>query len=210
MELKEFFKPTWKKFILPIILIVLFFSVMSIFYSLGSLTNKLSCPNINLAIEFAIASQKNDTAAMNAIFRKMENFRVEHEDEFKQAESFLQLGSKMSFIKIIDPIFPGDCRFTEQEFNVCRDYINRETYECITNYTKTILELEPLEGIGAPLIAGWPLIPYNPLSILDILLNVLFLFFEGYILSCLIISAYNKIKGKRQPVPSEPTPTVPV
>jgi len=181
---KEFFGVEWKKFILPVLLIILFVVVINSFYSLGSVMDKYGCEMVSLVREQITNVKQNNTFAINQTANKMKSLS---ENIQKDMKKFQNIEPVFNFLKMLDPIIPVPCEFMDGNF--CRFYINESTYNCLTS-------LKTNEGTG---LTQPKIVEYKRASIITFGLNGLLLFTEGYLISSLILFIYRKIIKNRPP-----------
>jgi hypothetical protein len=178
----DFFKLNWKKFILPVILIIIFLVVINALRISGSIGDKYDCQVVTLIQKNIDNAQKNDTAAVNQVDSEMKLLAQNKQKEVKH----LQYSESISaFVKIINPIVPFPCENLGKS-NVCQFYINKETYDCLKKL-----------DINGDIFSQPKMSVYKPVSLWIILLNVLLLFIEGYFVSSIIMFFYGKIRDKQ-------------
>ncbi len=194
MSLKEFLKPEWKKIILPVIFISIFIILIKFSYDTASLFDKYMCEMLSVAKQRQVYIEQNNTEALEEIEIQSENlsnnFRSEVEKNrlLKLADEEFFFHTFMS-MKKINPLLPFPCEHNimDLRYKHCRFYINEEAYNCFINFTS-------FENI----IFGFnkEMIEYKKVSFFDISSNILILFIEGYLVSCLILFCYRKIIRK--------------
>lgn len=187
MNWKEFLRPEWKKFILPIILIAIFIFVINYLFFLGSTFDKYICQLTSLVNNLQTLRENNQTLAYNQTLDEARSLvkSLQNDVTSRGGNTKLFLDS-VKTIKTIDPFVPVPCEIMPS--HLCQYYLNKESYDCIIN-----------ANVSSPfIILGTPNIPeYNKVSFITIGLNILFLFVEGYLISCLIALGYNKFKKKK-------------
>lgn len=181
MCFKELLRPEWKKFVLPIIFIILFLFTISTFYSVASVMDKYVCSLTDLIKEQHTAFENNDTVTINETQKKInETFQVIG-PEFKQLEDFWPV---VEFIKFINPITPIPCELSLSDF--CMFYTNEDTYNCFKSTepptSLSIIELEVK--------------PYKKVSISAFALSIMILFLEGYLISAVVLFSWRKLRKK--------------
>lgn len=192
MSVKEFLKPEWKKFILPIVLTIIFFFTTSVFYSLGSIMDKYGCEMVLLIEEQLTNMEKNDTLAFNQtaekgrlLFQNMQTDTEQIQVHFESIEPVIHS------ISTIDPIFPVPCEtISEIQGNVCEFYMSEETYNCFESFVSED------SGVMMDIFGETEKIEYKKASAITLGLNVLLLFVEGYLISSAILFIYRKIRKK--------------
>jgi hypothetical protein len=191
MKWKEFLKPRWEKFILPILFIIIFLFVINFFFSFGSTLDKYTCQIISLAKDLQTLGEKNQTLAFNNTLNEFMSLFQNMQNDMNQTEQE-HIEPLFNFIKVIDPVIPVPCEgmsdYTCQYYpcHTCQYYISKETYNCIINIMNG-----NFSWIGQSTITE-----YKKVSFITIGLNALVLFAEGYLLSCLIVFGYSKFKKK--------------
>lgn len=202
MSLKEFFKPTKGKLVIPIAVLLFFLIILSINYNDTQKTGKAWCEiNKNYVIPMLKAEITNDTETA----KKIEN--QENEYRFRQQTPeatifFLENG--IAFLKKIsvfniNPDYSIDCEVSGE---FC-PYHKEKYFECIRTTSKEISELKIQTGsfdssFDAP-PEDYDNLKYNPQHlryILNIILNLGFLIITTYILSCALVFLYKKIRKK--------------
>lgn len=188
MSIKEFIKPEWKKFILPIVFIIFFLILINTFYFWGSVVDKYGCELISLEEEYIINIKQNNTLTINQSINKIESL-----------PSAYQIYPIFIFLQTIDPIIPVPCGFFIRGNIICEYYITEDTYSCIKNKG---LEIEKTLGSLGSLIfkLSFPMFnvtsEYKKASIITQTLNILLLFIEGYLISSVILFAYRRLRKR--------------
>ena len=182
--MRDFLKPEWKKFILPIILIILFFVVINAFYTSGSVMDKYGCEAVSLIQEQQANIKQNNTLAINQTVSRMRFLSQNIQNDMRQIQNIEPI---FNFVKTIDPFIPVPCE--AMQGNVCEFYINKDTYNCFIN-----LKSEKTTGIN--ILAEPEINEYRVVSLPYLGLNVLLVFIEGYLISLIILFVYQKIKKK--------------
>ena len=99
----DFFKLNWKKFILPVILIIIFLVVINALRISGSIGDKYDCQVVTLIQKNIDNAQKNDTAAVNQVDSEMKLLAQNKQKEVKHniTESYsLPLIKKLRLVVI--------------------------------------------------------------------------------------------------------------
>lgn len=183
IDIKEFLKPEISKFIVPIILLLAFTFFVYSFDNILKKIETLPCESLTLMKELDAARKNNDTEKITEVGQKetklMEKYNLENfKLPFSQGNIFYKLITK------IDLMFPLPCEILPEKN--CKNYNNKESFECTIESRK----YNPFSEIDIIEVQN----NYNPLTIFDIIINIFVLFFEGYLLSCLIIWFYRKVK----------------
>ncbi len=180
MGIKEFLKPEWKKFVLPVIFVTLFLVAINAFYSYGSVIDKHGCETISLYKELQDNINKNDTVVINQTMAKWLAMSQNMERDILRFEVIVPV---FTFLNTIDPVFTLPCEVIGSN---CEFYINEDTYKCFFGMkdNNTFLSLaEPPE--------------YKKASIATFSLNILILFAEGYLLSAVVLFGWRRTKKTR-------------
>ena len=176
--MKEFLRFEWKKTILPFILILLFFYALSVIYPVVKQMDDYVCEVISLNTEITKAISANDTLSAKVAAEKikvlMEKNGVEKRmDQIDKNEWLMNM-------LVYDPLFPLPCEFSSAKF--CRYYVSKETYDCFSNIEMPENSLFALR-----------MTEYVSFSVWDVLINTLFLFTAGYLISSSALSGYRFI-----------------
>jgi hypothetical protein len=176
----KFFKPSWKKLILPLILIILYLVVINYLNSASKITDEYLCRFTELR-EKTIKFQEELNPSLNQTAREFIQTAQEWQAEIpKKNNAFLLLGKIMDKI---NPIFPVPCTMSEDD-GYCKYYVSKDTYDCYVKQ-ENFLALKPR--------------PYKKINIFHHTAALIFLFLEGYIVSCLAFFIYKKIKKPQKP-----------
>jgi hypothetical protein len=191
MKWKEFLRLDWKKFILPVIFIILFAIVINSFYLLGSVLDKYTCESVSLAKELQNYREQNDTLAIGQFISKNEPFFQNMQNEYEHlAKAIGTMQPIINFVKIMDPVIPMPCEGTEGYY--CEFYSGKDTYNCFQNVVSGDWLNENVFGS----LFHTEIKEYKKASFVTFGLNTLLLFIEGYLVSCFIFWIYYKIKKK--------------
>lgn len=214
--IKDFLKPDWRKLILPVVFIVLFMYTLSFFHAMGLIGDKYNCEHLRLLAELNEADLRNDMEAFNETLHRLWLI----EDQFS-AELTAVMHSNREInvpvfitISVIDPILPVP-RLLQGSWDYPKpsvDYMSIETYDCM------LAEINRIKNTSGGLYTGGRLyipgrcsyldcvssetvyylekIDYHPPSNLLISANIILLFLEGYLLSCIIYSIYGKLRNR--------------
>jgi len=178
----DFLKLDWKKFILPIILIIIFLVVINALRASGSIEDKYDCQVVTLIQKNVANINSNDTVAISQVNSEM---KLLSQDKQKEIKPLQYSNSISAFVKIIDPIIPLPCEELGKS-NICKFYINKDTYDCIKNI-----------DFSGNVFSQPKMSVYKPLSLWIVILNVLILFIEGYFVSSIIFFFYWRRKDKQ-------------
>ncbi len=186
MCFKELLRPEWKKFVLPIIFIILFLFTISTFYSVASVMDKYVCDIASLFQQQEDSFKQKDMVAFNQTVEEMNTLREEMMNELKNIDkleepSFLSLRVIIS----IDPFFPMSCSYVTTDF--CKFYISKESYDCSRDIASKSFALPPIE---------LKLKEYQRVSLAILGLHGLILFLEGYLISAVVLFSWRKLRKK--------------
>ncbi len=187
MDAKEFLKPDWKKFILPVILLIIYIFLVNYYSQIGNVLDEFVCDQMTLATKSHEVAASNDTEAKEEFMKEA----GELSDKIKESTERLDIDNILpthNFMKSINPFMPVPCEFDSTKF--CMHYSSQESYDCVKSYIDSRPESEPV------LVALSVQKKYKKLSLITHILNVIFLFTEGYLVSVLIILGYKKGKEK--------------
>ena len=177
MSIKELLKPEWKKFILPVAFIILFFVAINSFYYVGSSFDKYGCDQVSLSKELQSNLRENNTLAYNQTWNKLRSLSENWSYEIMHTRNVRIISD---FVKMIDPIIPVPCEFGVGAGVICEIYMNEETYNCFNSQgDATMFPFEP---------------KYKKASAVTFGFNVLLLFAEGYLISSVVLFAYREMR----------------
>jgi hypothetical protein len=179
---KKFFDFELKKFILPLILVVLFGILLVNFFDLGSNLDSYTCQVPALIKEFYANYHNNDSVAFNQSYAQIEIMGKEFENDMNDFQKIIPL---TSFFKAIDPFVPVPCEYSAQS-NFCRFYVNQESYVCSKEGSSYLFP--SVYSINESEVKQ-----YNPISVWLILLNLIDLIVVGYLFSCIVIYGYREV-----------------
>ncbi len=199
MNWKEFLRLEWKKIIIPVIFIVLFLNIINTLHSFGLIEDKYACDISRGIRDIKEFRKRNDTSPVNTTINRLENLSESMTDEIVAIVNellYLPAIYSFAFIRVIDPFFPTSCEFYAGigNYEFCQYYMSEETYDCIINALPG-----PNTFIGVDLWRD-EFKSYTELGVPVLLFNIIFLFIEGYIISCLIVFIYRKIRGYKKRV----------
>jgi hypothetical protein len=141
-------------------------------------SNKYNCEFAELHQEALKYIAENDSIALSGVVN--ESILLDKQARIDLEVSMLLVPPDiLRLFAEFDPIFPVPCAYPSYGFTnwvPCEYYIINESYDCDTSSSKTI----PHAGIS-PLLLG---------------INVALMFVEGYIISCIIVYGYKKIRKK--------------
>jgi hypothetical protein len=175
----RFLKFEWKKFILPLILIILFAYQTYVFYSIGSLMDKSICQITNIQETARNYIKQNNTEMLDELTIERGLKMKELQEDINNA-----MGIKAIFYitTAIDPFFPVSCEITFK--NYCRHYVSQETYNCAYNFATDLSSL-----LERP--------EYKPVSSWLLILHFILFFILGYFISAVILWVFRNVKIKK-------------
>lgn len=200
--IKEFLKFEKKKLILPVILILPFFVLVNSFYTLSSVQDEYLCESTYLNEELIIYYNQNNTLAYNQTVEKLDNIR-ENMAEFEKSNIYLRdkkIIERLFFpMNKINPLFPVPCEWGISPVygrQTCVYYLNEKSYNCLKEFLSFLNQNEDPYTSTYTSILSTSLPDYKQISAFILTLNILVLFVEGYLISCLILFIHRTIKNK--------------
>ncbi|MBT3720674.1 hypothetical protein HN789_02195 [archaeon] len=185
--MKEFLKPNWKKFLLPIFLIVCFFVLVKYYFYYAIIVDEHTPTLINFIDEIEEYRKLNDSRSMNKTGKNIENYVTQN--KIKEKFSKLQdIEFLAVFLPMINPFMPQPCEFRFSTF--CKYYIDETTYNLI----------ESRGSFAGASLFDYEKKEYVQISYFDIFFNTIILFAEGYLFSCLVIHILHFFKKPRNNV----------
>jgi hypothetical protein len=185
----EFLKFDWRKLILPAVFIALFVLTLNVFFSYGHLMDNFVCRFSTLVNKLSSDLSRNDTTSANQTIDSLRSLTGEISPTLNNLNSGINLFAPL-IVEKLNPLSPTPCEFA-RNFNseyFCANYVSIQTFACEKNLSQpfllSIVQYNPVE--------------YRQVSYLVIGLNLLFLFIEGYLISCLIISGYDFLKFRKK------------
>jgi hypothetical protein len=156
MTLKEVFRPTPKKLILPVIISIFLIFLFSITYYQSSVSLDYYC-------RFFIKSELGDQGAIN-----LDSIRFSNDLNVKEdiASKHPLIAKSNNVIAVINPFYPTDCTLSQKEDCYSSSY---EKYQCAKKINLVNSDSE-----------------FKKQSLSMLSLSILFFFIAGYILSCLV------------------------
>ncbi len=192
-EVKHFFKPTWKKFILPLVFIILFLVLISNFNSIGTFLDKYSCESEALYTKYDQNRRTNNTEGLNQT-------EVQIKELGQRMVNDAPKGGIVPIISlytvgVIDPLIPFPCLMIEGESPFCQFYVNETTHACMVKS----IENTKLEDFNITALRDikFAVKPYAQSSTTPLIVNIILLIIEGYFISVLIQFVYTKQKDKK-------------
>jgi hypothetical protein len=185
-----FLNPEWKKFILPVFLIILFGYQTHIYFSLGNFGDEAYCYSVQQVKLIEKYSEENNTGLLTETANELQSqiFYLDRKYNLDASESGVFYIS--SSISKIYPFFPVSCEVPINPNKFCRYYFTRESYDCT-------LEMYNITA-GNIIFSVFDLnIPeYKKVSNLVIILHFILIFIWGYLISAVILFAFRGIKRK--------------
>ena len=192
-ELKHFLKPHWKKFILPIIFVILFLVLVGNFQALGTFLDKYTCDSEALYTQLDQHRRANNTEGINATTNQIKGLIQKMQQDAPQSNLIPIIS--LYTIGVINPLIPFPCLMISGESGFCQFYVNQTTHACMVqsiNNTK----IEDFNNTALQNIR-FETKPYTPISTPIFAVNIIVLIVEGYLISVLIQIVYTKQKNKK-------------
>jgi hypothetical protein len=208
MNLHDFFKPEWKKLLLPVLMVIVFLFTIWRIYNYTAIMDDNICDlyrflDVTLAIyKGDFVEIDNETVILNKTNQTITQQQMdEWEEQYERSASLAEdLGDDYRNTRILsavfmftDPFFPKPCEygptFRPAYFpeTSCYWYISEEAYDCYAQFfsvyaegSSVYAELTGMDG-------------YNPVTTLTISGNVIFIFLEWYVFSSVVLGAFRKI-----------------
>ncbi len=192
-KVKHFFKPTWKKFILPLVFVVLFFVLISNFNAIGTFLDKYSCESEALYTKYDQNKRTNNTEDLNQTETQIKELGQRMVQDAPRG-GIVPIISLYT-IGVIDPVIPFPCLMIEGESPFCQFYVNETTHACMVKS----IENTKLEDFNITALRDikFAVKPYAQSSPTTLIVNIILLIIEGYLLSVLIQFVYTKQKNKK-------------
>lgn len=188
---KGFLEIEWKKFILPIFLIILFGYQVYAYFSIAHFTDDTSCYLVKQKELMDNYYQQNNTKLFEKTISETESTLAELNEEFNtkivEEVPFLLISS----VSKIYPFFPISC---EVEFNPnknCRYYSSKESYDCMLEFVNSAITDSQILSIF-----NTSLPEYKKVSTSVIVLHFILIFIWGYLISAIILFAFRSIRKK--------------
>ncbi|GEM_PF-2604826 len=194
-DLKYFLKPHWKKFILPLVFVILFLILVSSFQSLGTFLDKYSCKTETLYKQLDQSKKDNNTQAENQTKKEITDLLVKMQQDAPQG-GIVQLVSLYT-IGLINPLVPFPCLMISGESGFCQFYVNETTHNCMVESIKNI-KLEDFNNTALKNIR-FEVKPYTQSSTPIFIASIVILIVEGYLISVLVQIVFVRRKEKVQP-----------
>ncbi len=178
MDWKDFLKPNSKKFILPVILLLLSIYVVASSFSIVAVFDKHTCETSDLSKQYISAEKENKTDIVKALNDTAQKTSKKIEDELKTV-NMIGVRESAILVSTLDPAFPLPCELAPSP--LCIIYSSKKSYDCLAdlaNFTKENMENKTISDSIKIREYSEPTIP--------IVVNFAFVFIEGYAISCLI------------------------
>ena len=189
MDWKFLLKPEWRKFVLPIILVVMLLYVSFSSASIVTVFDKYTCEISDLSKQYIAADKQNNTEVKDSINQSSEGIRKKISEDVNKINA-LAVREFAFFLSTINPLTPLPCELTLSP--LCTPYMNKKSYDCLAdlaNFTKQNIENRTIaENIKIREYSE----PTAP-----IIYNSIIVFVEGYIISAVALGLYRKSKKKR-------------
>ncbi len=191
-DARGFFEVEWKKFILPILLIILFGYLVYVYFSVANITDQTSCYILeqgNLIRKYyEQGNEKMLQKTMDETVLTLSQISSKFNVGIAYGSSFWLISS----ISRIYPFFPVSCEVAFSPGEQCRYYISKESYDCM---------LEPInssgDGISGILSIFSVNVPeYRKVSTFMLVLHFILIFIWGYLISAILLFLFRSLKKK--------------
>ena len=185
MDIKKFLKPELKKFVLPGLLIIIFLMEIYTFQSIGNAGNGIWCNYLELVNLNNISEKPSNYN--QTLLELNRSFDMYNE---KRASSPIYL---FNFITLINPTNPVPC---EGDFIIyiygyyCENYISKESFSCLKEF---IIFQNPSANVSG----GMDKMIYKQFSLIAVAANMIILFLEGYLASCVAAYTWRKFAKRK-------------
>jgi len=180
---KGFLEFEWKKFILPIFLILFFSYHIYFFYSISNQIDNYYCISAPYIKDLVLYRQQNNS---DMLYKTSNELKPMSD---KMSAEIIKLSKYMAFEKIIfilDPFFPSPCEFSNEES--CRYYGDRKSLECIGDVR---------DQLPTPTMPLFATPEFKHVSIWILTIHFILLFTIGYLISAVILWIFRNIKIKK-------------
>ena len=187
MDWKFLLKPEWRKFVLPIIFVIMLLYVSFSSASIVTVFDKYTCEISDLSKQYIVADKQNNTEVKDSINQSSEGIRKKISEDVNKINA-LAVREFAFFLSTINPLTPLPCELTLSP--LCTPYMNKKSYDCLAdlaNFTKQNIENRTIAENIKIREYSEPTVP--------IILNMGLIFLEGYLISCLIFNFKRKKKA---------------
>lgn len=191
--INDFLKIEFKKFILPVFLIILFIYQTHVYFSIGNFGDETYCYMIEQRELMESYSQNNNYALLGKAINETEIKINQLGEDFNVNVVEKPAFNFISSISKIYPIFPVSCEIEVNPVKHCRYYFSKESYDC-TLELYTIMSGGDSDLMKSMFKSNFP--DYKKISMLLILIHFILIFIWGYLLSAILLFAFRKIKRK--------------
>ena len=182
MGTREFLKPSWKKFIFPVIILILLISIFFITKLVVPKFADLMCKTneyMEEARKIKIENSSDKTEKLKVVEEKIKN---ELNNLPKVSMGIALWGNQL--IKRGDPLYPAPCLIIND--NYCSSYLIEEENECL-NFVEDKL-IDSLLNTNKS--------EYKSMNYLFLFLNWTLFLVLAYLISCFVSYVYHKIRRK--------------
>ena len=172
--MKHILSLEWKKFVLPIILLVMFAYSISSFFVVGAILDNHT-PEIVLFLTDLVEETDEQNLTIGEVVKKVQDFFEPISNELEQFRSTVGI---TALLKTIDPLLPVPCELSDSPY--CRYYMSKEFYDGLYSAQVTRVLL----------VTTVPPDKFVQTSAGDYTLNAVILIIEGYIISAIILGIY--------------------
>jgi hypothetical protein len=190
MELREVFRPDWKKMIIPIILLIIYAVLVNHFFQFGAFEDKYVCQMVSLNKEYLVYRYNNQTDVRGYVLNveKQNSLKQEIQDELSRTSVPNAL---FLIVETVDPLLPAPCESANQtRAYTCRYYSSKETQDCIADIAVFINGGNSSDSDQTVRPA------YVNVAYGDIVANAILIFAEGYIISVVLFIAIGLSKDR--------------
>ena len=180
MDMKQILRPEWKKFVLPVIFLIMFAYSLSSFFVVGTILDNHS-PEIVLFLTNLVDETDEQNLTIGEVVRRVHDF---FDPISQELEQFRSTAGITAALKTINPLLPVPCELSDSPY--CRYYMSKEFYDGLyeTQVARVLL------------VTALPPEKYTQPSAGDYILNIIILIIEGYIISAIVLGIYRHSKRK--------------
>ena len=189
MNIREFLRPEWKKFVLPFFFIAMLFLYIHLSQMKASSVFYYKCEILKIITE---SNFSNITSVNPDIVKRFDELNAALGKIYDTYEYEYLLLPPIAPVMINYPVVPTMCTYSEPSHcqtwigpvkieHICRDsdfcvsYIDKETFDCLKRYRHIPASAE-----------------YKELTYMHVIINVVILFIEWYMISCAALQIYRK------------------
>lgn len=189
---KGFFEVEWKKFIFPILLIILFGYLVYVYFSIANITDKTSCYMVGQqSLMDKYYNQNNEELLEKTIYETeltLSQINSKFDVEIVDGVPFQLIISPISKIY---PFFPTSCEVEPNLNKQCRYYSSKESYDCMLEFISSSVEDPQILSIFYVSIPE-----YKKVSTFMLILHFILIFIWGYLISAILLFLFRFLKRK--------------